>query len=112
MSKLNGKLVESARDGAGKIQDVLGTKMYDFVADKFDKMGLSFLNNVAKMATSAASAKLMETLLGGDFMSGKNGADWAAGSVRQARGYPACLEAAPAPARVRPPEWRRHFQSP
>lgn len=73
MSKLNGKLVESARDGAGKIQDVLGTKMYDFVADKFDKMGLSFLNNVAKMATSAASAKLMETLLGGDFMSGKNG---------------------------------------
>lgn len=73
MSKLNGKLVESARDGAGKIQDVLGTKMYDFVAAKFDKMGLSFLNNVAKMATSAASAKLMETLLGGDFMSGKNG---------------------------------------
>lgn len=73
MLDLNDKLLESARDSAGKIQDVLGTKMYDFVADKFDKMGLSFLNNVAKMATSAASAKLMETLLGGDFMSGKNG---------------------------------------
>ncbi len=73
MEQLNDKLVESARNGANKIQDVLGTKMYDFVADKFDKMGLSFLNNVAKMVTSAASAKLMETLLGSDFMKNENG---------------------------------------
>lgn len=73
MSKVSDKLVESARTSAGKIQDTLGTKMYDFVAEKFDKMGLSFLNNVAKMVTSAASAKLMETLLGEDFMTGKNG---------------------------------------
>lgn len=73
MAELNDKLLESARSGAGKIQDVLGTKMYDFVADKFDKMGLSFLNNVAKMVTSAASAKLMETLLGKDFIKGENG---------------------------------------
>lgn len=73
MLDLNDKLAESARTSAGKIQDTLGTKMYDFVAEKFDKMGLSFLNNVAKMVTSAASAKLMETLLGEDFMQGKNG---------------------------------------
>ena len=73
MLDLNDKLVESARTSAGKIQDTLGTKMYDFVAEKFDKMGLSFLNNVAKMVTSAASAKLMETLLGGDFMKNENG---------------------------------------
>lgn len=73
MDQLNDKLVESARNGANKIQDVLGTKMYDFVAEKFDKMGLSFLNNVAKMVTSAASAKLMETLLGKDFMKNEGG---------------------------------------
>lgn len=73
MLDLNDKLAESARTSAGKIQDTLGTKMYDFVAEKFDKMGLSFLNNVAKMVTSAASAKLMETLLGGDFMKNENG---------------------------------------
>lgn len=73
MLDLNDKLVESARTSAGKIQDVLGTKMYDFVAEKFDKMGLSFLNNVAKMVTSAASAKLMETLFGSNFMKNENG---------------------------------------
>lgn len=73
MLDVNDKLLESARNGASKIQDILGTKMYDFVADKFDKLGLSFLNNVAKMVTSAASAKLMETLLGNSFMEGKGG---------------------------------------
>lgn len=73
MAKVNDKLIESARNGAGKIQDILGTKMYDFVSEKFDKMGLSFLDNVAKMVTSAASAKLMETLLGKEFMSGSSG---------------------------------------
>lgn len=73
MAKVNDKLLESARNGAGKIQDILGTKMYDFVSEKFDKMGLSFLDNVAKMVTSAASAKLMETLLGKEFMSGSSG---------------------------------------
>ncbi len=73
MLDLNDKLLDSARDGAGKIQDALGTKMYDFVAEKFDKMGLSFLNNVAKMVTSAASAKLMESLLGDGFMKGSGG---------------------------------------
>lgn len=40
--------------------------MYDFVSDKFNKMGLSFLNSVAKMVSSAASAKLMD-LMFGDF---------------------------------------------
>ncbi|QQB36927.1 phage tail tape measure protein [Achromobacter deleyi] len=73
MAKVNDKLLESARNGAGKIQDILGTKMYDFVSEKFDKMGLSFLDNVAKMVTSAASAQLMETLLGKEFMSGSGG---------------------------------------
>ena len=43
--------------------------MYDFVSDKFDKMGLSFLNSVAKMVSSAASAKLMD-LMFGDFTKG------------------------------------------
>lgn len=73
MAGVNDKLLDSARSGASKIQDILGTKMYDFVSEKFDKMGLSFLDNVAKMVTSAASAKLMETLLGKEFMSGSSG---------------------------------------
>ncbi|MFY3306195.1 phage tail tape measure protein [Achromobacter ruhlandii] len=73
MASVSDKLVESARGSASKIQDILGTRMYDFVSEKFDKMGLSFLDNVAKMVTSAASAKLMETLLGKEFMSGSSG---------------------------------------
>ena len=69
MTKLIDSLTDSAREGAGKIQDILGTRMYDFVSDKFDKMGLSFLNSVAKMVSSAASAKLMD-LMFGDFAKG------------------------------------------
>lgn len=88
MAKVNDKLIESARNGAGKIQDILGTKMYDFVSEKFDKMGLSFLDNVAKMVTSAASAKLMETLLGKEFMSGSGGVG---GWISQAGGFIAGL---------------------
>ena len=49
--------------------------MYDFVSDKFDKMGLSFLNSVAKMVSSAASAKLMD-LMFGDFAKGRWAAYW------------------------------------
>lgn len=88
MAKVNDKLLESARNGAGKIQDILGTKMYDFVSEKFDKMGLSFLDNVAKMVTSAASAQLMETLLGKEFMSGSGGLG---GWIGQAGGFIAGL---------------------
>lgn len=88
MAKVNDKLLESARNGAGKIQDILGTKMYDFVSEKFDKMGLSFLDNVAKMVTSAASAQLMETLLGKGFMSGSGGLG---GWIGQAGGFIAGL---------------------
>ncbi|OCZ95958.1 phage tail tape measure protein [Achromobacter xylosoxidans] len=88
MAKVNDKLIESARNGAGKIQDILGTKMYDFVSEKFDKMGLSFLDNVAKMVTSAASAQLMETLLGKEFMSGSGGLG---GWIGQAGGFIAGL---------------------
>ena len=69
MTKLIDSLTDSAREGAGKIQDILGTRMYDFVSDKFNKMGLSFLNSVAKMVSSAASAKLMD-LMFGDFTKG------------------------------------------
>ncbi|CAB3687071.1 hypothetical protein LMG1866_01875 [Achromobacter ruhlandii] len=88
MAGVSDKLVESARGSASKIQDILGTKMYDFVSEKFDKMGLSFLDNVAKMVTSAASAKLMETLLGKEFMSGSGGLG---GWIGQAGGFIAGL---------------------
>ncbi|WP_348995963.1 phage tail tape measure protein [Achromobacter sp. HNDS-1] len=88
MAGVSDKLVESARGSASKIQDILGTKMYDFVSEKFDKMGLSFLDNVAKMVTSAASAQLMETLLGKEFMSGSGGLG---GWIGQAGGFIAGL---------------------
>lgn len=104
MLDVNDKLLESARNGASKIQDILGTKMYDFVADKFDKLGLSFLNNVAKMVTSAASAKLMETLLGNSFMEGKGGVGDGSGkpdrssqtSSAAAGGFPLAAASSPA----------------
>ena len=58
------------RLGGARIRGILGgTRMYDFVSDKFNKMGLSFLNSVAKMVSSAASAKLMD-LMFGDFTKG------------------------------------------
>lgn len=76
IGKLTGEgaddLTQFAIQGARNIQSYLGDALFDAVSGKFDDIGRSFLELLARMASQAAAANIGKALFG-DFGSGGNG---------------------------------------